>query len=153
MSEININFDEKYSRIIGVEPLFFLMEEGLDLLKAFLVFGNIEIFLNDSNKHVQDNDWTHQFLIRYQIRVGLTVGKNEPKDTERSADPCCAIFLLVVGDSVQDAGPILTGENLIHPEERVVDVEEGYAYNFTVIFLWYLATEELRREDGCKKCE
>ena len=35
-----------------VEPVLLLLEECFDLLEAFLVFGHIEILLDDSNEHV-----------------------------------------------------------------------------------------------------
>ena len=33
------------------------MEESLDLLKAFLIFRHIEVLLDDSNKHIEDDNW------------------------------------------------------------------------------------------------
>jgi hypothetical protein len=32
------------------------LKESLDLLQAFLIFGNIKVLLDDSNKHVEHND-------------------------------------------------------------------------------------------------
>lgn len=43
-------------RVGRVESLLFLLKESLDLLQAFLIFGNIEVLLDDSNKHVEHND-------------------------------------------------------------------------------------------------
>jgi hypothetical protein len=63
-------------------------------------------------------------------------------------------LLFVVRDIVKNGGPILTGKDLVHSEERVVNVKEGYPYRLAiVVFLGYLATKELRGEYGRKKSE
>ena len=36
--------------------MLLLLEKGLDLLQALLILGNIKVFLNDSNEHVEYND-------------------------------------------------------------------------------------------------
>ena len=61
-------------------------------------------------------------------------------------------MFLVAGNTVQDAGPILTGENLVHPKERIVDVKERYSNRLAVLILVrQLATEELGSKDRGEK--
>jgi hypothetical protein len=44
-----------YVRIRRGKSLFFLLKKCLDLLQTFFIFGNVKIFLDDSNKHIEDN--------------------------------------------------------------------------------------------------
>ena len=39
------------------QTVLLLLEECLDLLQTFFIFRDIKIFLDDSNKHVQNNDF------------------------------------------------------------------------------------------------
>ena len=34
------------------------LQESLDLFDSLLVLGHVEVLLNDSNKHIQDDDYT-----------------------------------------------------------------------------------------------
>ena len=81
----------------------------------------------------------------------LTVGKDEPEYAKRGSDPRRAKFFLVASDTVQNAGPILTGKDLVHAQKGIVDVEKRDADGFAISLFWNLATKELRSKNGCQE--
>lgn len=78
-----------------------------------------------------------------EVPYVLTIGEDEPDDKKRGSDPGCPPNFCEIGGAVHQSGPIFTGENLIHPEERVVYREEGYHKSLAILFLWYLSSKEL----------
>lgn len=48
---------ERHLPIGRVETLFFLVEKSFDLLQALLVFRDIEILLDDGNKHIEHDHY------------------------------------------------------------------------------------------------
>jgi hypothetical protein len=77
-----------------------------------------------------------------------TVGENEPEYAKRSAYPGNTETLLIVGNTIEDACPILTGEYLVHAKEGVVYVEERDTNCFAIIVVfWQFSSKKLRGED------
>ena len=123
----------KISPVVRSDTLLFLLEERFDLLESFLVLRDVKVFLDDSNEHVDQDE----------------VGQDEPADEEYGTDPRGPLLGREAGNRVQDFGPVLAGENLVHAEERVeYRSEVDSDIPASGVLGRDLAPEELTCEDG-----
>lgn len=141
------------SPIGRIKSLLFLLKESFNLLQSLLVFGYVEIFLNNSNEHIQDDDWPID-QSKYYVEVGqLTICEDKPENTERSRDPGRPPYIHEIGGAVHYSRPVFTREYLVHSEERIVYRKEGHHKGFTILIWWYLSPKELCCKYGGEECK
>ncbi|KFY38286.1 hypothetical protein V494_04420 [Pseudogymnoascus sp. VKM F-4513 (FW-928)] len=106
--------------------------EGLDLLEALFVLGDVEILLDDSNKHIYQNE----------------EGQDEPADNETRAHPRRIVVVVERLHIIQDARPVLTRQDLVQPQERIPDGKERRMHRLTLgVVRRYIASKHLHRQD------
>lgn len=112
-----------------------VLQERLDLVHPLLILRDIEIFLNNSNKHIQNDDLeplVGTSYIRWWWREKHTVPKNEPTNKEHGTDPANAKWLLRLSGHVEQFGPIFARENLVHAQKGVPDGVKRHWRGITV---------------------
>jgi len=82
-----------------------LGQKGSHLSNSFLIFADVEIFLNDGDKHIEDDE----------------ICNDEPKEDECCAYPGRIVLRLSSRHAVHDSGPILARQDLVHSQKRVPD--------------------------------
>jgi len=129
-------------RIRVFEPVSFFIRQSwngfLDksshLLFSLFFFSDADVLLlsrsdysqgtmyNNSNEHTQH----HHCTVSIWTKRNTTVAHDEPRNEECCRNPCNMILCLKLGRSVQNLGPILRAQNLIHCQEGVPHSTEGH---------------------------
>jgi hypothetical protein len=102
--------------------------ESSDLLLAFLLLGYTNVLLLQT---LVEQEYERTITAINMLRktsglsvsslMGYTIASNEPGDQEGCRHPSHMILRLITRRGVQDDGPILRTQNLVHPKERVPD--------------------------------